>query len=105
MSTLFKIRGCLHVIVLNNLNKTVVFEDSINPSQETNCYFRPPTKLREGNVFTGVCLSVGRGDPHVTITDDALDLTVQVPHPLSLPDIRLGTPLTSDLGPPASDIW
>ena len=44
-----------------------------------------------------VCL-LGGGDPHVTITDDALDLTVQVPHPLSPPDIRLGTPLTSDVG-------
>ena len=65
---------------------TVVFEDSINSSLETNCYYRLPTKLREGNVFTGVCLSVGQGDPHVTITDDALDLT-----PLA--------PLISDLGP------
>ena len=40
-------------------------------------------KLREGNVFTGICLSlslvgVGRGRSHATITHDALDLTVQV---------------------------
>ena len=24
-------------------------------------FYRPPTKLREGNVFTGVCLFTGRG--------------------------------------------
>ena len=78
---------------------TVVFEDSINPSLETNCYYRRPTKLREGNVFTGVCLSVGQGDPHMTITDDALDLT-----PLA-PWYQTWDPLTSYLGPPASDIW
>ena len=34
--------------------------------------YHPPTKLREGNVFTGVCLSVHRkGGPHVTITHAA----------------------------------
>ena len=26
-------------------------------------YYRPPTKLREGNVFTGTCLSTGGGYP------------------------------------------
>ena len=35
---------------------------------------RPPAKLREGNVFTGVCLFRGKGVPHVTITHCALDL-------------------------------
>ena len=35
-------------------------------------------KLWEGNVFIVVCLSVHRG-PYVTITHDALDLTVQSP--------------------------
>ena len=25
------------------------------------CYYRPPTKLREGNVFTGICLSTAGG--------------------------------------------
>ena len=37
--------------------------------------YRSPTKLPEGNVFKGVCLSVD-GDPNVTITHDALTLTV-----------------------------
>ena len=32
-------------------------------------------KLREGNVFSDVCLFMG--DPHMTITNDALDLAVQ----------------------------
>ena len=46
---------------------------------------------REGNIFTGVYLSVHKGGgPHVTITHDTLDLTVQpLPPP---PDIRHGTP-------------
>ena len=43
-------------------------------------HYRPQTKLREGNVFICVCLSFGsRGNSHVTITHDALDLTVQSP--------------------------
>ena len=33
----------------------------------TFCY-SPPTKLRKGNVFSHVCLSVYKGDPHVTPT-------------------------------------
>ena len=37
----------------------------------------PPTKLQEGNVFIRVCLYIGKGGPHVTITHGALDLTVQ----------------------------
>ena len=41
----------------------------------------PPTKLREGNVFSRVCLSVHVGDSHVTITHDALDLTTQTWNP------------------------
>ena len=54
----------------------------------------PPTKLWEGNVFTCVCLSVHRG-PHLTITHDALGLTVQGPPP-ALP------PPNIDMGPPQS---
>ena len=56
-------------------------------------FCHPSMKLRDGNVFTGVCLSIHgeRGGSHVTITHDALDLTVQG---LSL--------LTSDLGPTPS---
>ena len=60
--------------------------------------YHPPTKLREGNVLSRACLSTGRlrlelgsavcvcpsepapgGDPHVTITHDALNLTIEPP--------------------------
>ena len=45
-------------------------------------YYRPPMKLREGNVFSHVCLSTGgEGGSHVTTTDDALDLTIQASLP------------------------
>ena len=54
---------------------------------QTMYFYRPPPKLREGNVFSRVCLSVchslHRGS-HVTITLDALDLTIQWPHGTSL---------------------
>ena len=42
-----------------------------------HAYYRPPMKLREGNVFSHVCQSTGGGGSHVTIIHDALDLTVQ----------------------------
>ena len=35
------------------------------------------SRMREGNVFSRVCLSTG--DPYVTITADALDLIVKEP--------------------------
>ena len=42
--------------------------------------YRQPTKLREGNVFSRVCHSVNRGGgPHVSITHDALNLTIRNP--------------------------
>ena len=48
--------------------------------------YRPPTKLPQGNVFYCLCLSVQRERvPHVTITHDALDLTVQIPIPAPAP--------------------
>ena len=53
------------------------------------CYYRPPTKLWEGNVFTRVCLSVHRGFP-CDHYHDSLDLTVQGPQP--------SPPTTSDMG-------
>ena len=40
-------------------------------------YYRP-AKLQESNVFTHVCLFTAWG-PYVTITNDALYLTVQAP--------------------------
>ena len=44
-------------------------------------YYRPPTEFREGNVFSCVCLSfcLSTMGPNVTITYDALYLTVQAP--------------------------
>ena len=42
-------------------------------------FYHPPTKLRGVNVFTDVCLSFCSGGSHVTITHDALDLTVHPP--------------------------
>ena len=34
-------------------------EDATNKMNSINhCYYRPPTKLQEGNVFSHVCLSV-----------------------------------------------
>ena len=43
-------------------------------------FYRRPTKLREGNAFSNVCLFTGRRGLHVTITHDTLDLTVQGHH-------------------------
>ena len=43
---------------------------------EKLCY-RLPTNLQEGNIFTRICLSVQKRTPHVTITHDVLDLSVQ----------------------------
>ena len=52
-------------------------------------YYRPPMKLRQGNVFIHVCPSVNPHEsPHVTITCDALDPIIQDLAPL---DIRPGT--------------
>ena len=54
----------------------------------------PPTKLREGNVYTRVCLFTGGGGPYVIITHDALVLTVHALHagvPSCPLDIRHGT--------------
>ena len=51
-------------------------------------FYHPPPKIREGNVFTHVCLSVHTEGPHVTISHYALDLTVQGPLP---------APWTSDM--------
>ena len=48
-------------------------------------YYRSPKKLQEGNVFSHVCLFVipSTGWSQVTITHDALDLTVHGPTPAS----------------------
>ena len=46
-------------------------------------FYLPPTKLQDGNLFSLVCPSFcpGAGESHVTITHDALDLTIQGPPP------------------------
>ena len=81
---------------------------------ENVCY-STPTNLQEGNVFSRVCLLFCPQErAHMTITHDALDLTVQPPPPdWPSPDFRPGThralaqpSLDIRLGiPPANDIW
>ena len=74
------------------LSASVLVLFYVNEPRDENHYC-PTTMLREGNVFTGVCVSVcPHGGPRVTITHDALDLTVQAlscrhgtPHPYPLP--------------------
>ena len=77
-------------------------------------FYCPPTKLRKGNVFSRVCLSVclSPGGPHVTIIHYALDFTIQNPplyrNPspaLALPHPHAGTTSPGfSLNSPASDI-
>ena len=63
--------------------------------------YRQLIELRKGNVsVVSVCHSVPTGGPHVTITHDALDLTV---FPLPPPD--LGPSQSQSQPDPASDIW
>ena len=103
----------------------MLFTNTYN-QQVTNCY-RSPTKWREGNVFIRVCPSFCPqriGESHMTMTHDALDLTVQgpepptPPHPTAdmgiqgLPGSGPGSPRKWDLRlprpwswSPASDIW
>ena len=51
------------------------------------------TKLQEGNIFSLVCYYVQKGGASPwTITDDALDLIVQVPLALIYPDVKHGPP-------------
>ena len=72
-------------------------------------HYRSLTKLREGNVFSHVFLSVclSTEGSNVTITHDELDLTAQVPFlykdlaPLSFVQGPRPNPSLS----PASDIW
>ena len=68
--------------------------------------YRPPTKLREGNVFSRVCLSTRKGS-HMIIIHDTLDLIVhpQPPNPgPSLLPLWIWDP-TGHRDPLASDIW
>ena len=61
-------------------------------------YYRPRTKLLEGNVFTRVCLFTGEGGHHVAITHDALDVSVQA--------LQVQAALwTSDVGSLAPCLW
>ena len=87
------------------------------PIPQTCSNLLPPTnKVVRRNVFSRVCLSfcpTGGGGFHVTITHDALDLTVQAPAtplPWPLPPlwtwdlIRKGPPHLPQPCPPVSDI-
>ena len=68
---------------------------------QTPIYYRPPTKLRESNAFSHVCLftRVGGGDSHVTINHDALNPTVQ-----DSPPPGHGTPLYKQTPLPTWDL-
>ena len=74
----------LHLVMLHRLIYRLVFLLFWFPCvwevswREAACYYRPPMKLREGNVLSRVSLSV-HGGPHVTLTHDALNLTIQGP--------------------------
>ena len=70
---------------------------------ETRLCYRPHTKLGEGNVFTGICLFIGRGwgGIHVTTTHDALGLTGTYPLLVTSGSHHWGHKYI----PPASDTW
>ena len=61
--------------------------------------------MQEGNAFSHVCLSVilSGGCPHVTITHDALDLTIQG-NPRPWPPIDMGSHYTGT-PPPLPRKW
>ena len=67
--------AAVHMVICNNN----VQQRCRNGMGSIPIHYRPPTKLREGNVFSGVCLlvilSTGKSPP-VTITHNGLDLTV-----------------------------
>ena len=44
--------------ILNKLLRTYIYDYAIRKKYEVN-FYRPPTKLREGSVFTRVCLFKG----------------------------------------------
>ena len=61
--------------------------------------YRPPKKFREGNDFTRVCLFTG-GGPYVTISHDALELTVQGPLLVTSGGLRWRPVQTCSFGDP-----
>ena len=73
------IRGAadLHrsTVTLTLVPTTQPFKGSFTPNKREYemPYYRPPTKLREGNVFSRECLSVQKGwGPHVTTLCDVI---------------------------------
>ena len=66
-------------VVRTSSAQTYELDAIIRRLRELGLFYRRPTKLREGHVFTRVCLSVslftGWG-AHVTITHDTLDLNI-----------------------------
>ena len=69
--------GQLHFDYSLQLSLVIVSINLFNHQDRVLDIYRAPTKSREGNVFSCVCLFWGVS--HVTITYGALDLTVQGP--------------------------
>ena len=59
------------------LNDFFGTQKTVRSSSPRLIFCRPPTKLRIGNVFSRVCMSVCSQGSHVTITHDTLDVTIQ----------------------------
>ena len=72
---------------LHKLNTTYMYDVSsvlkVEQAKTQSNYYRPPTKLREGNVFSRVC----SGRSLVIVTHDALDITIQGAPPPPPPDM------------------
>ena len=79
---------------------TKIHSDRIPENYARKPYYHPPTKLWEGNVIQ-VCLSVSLSTEghHMTITHDALDLTVQaLSVPLDIRPVHMGPPAVTTGG-------
>ena len=80
MAKIFYVVSSVVKVVNNVVNNVVNVSNNVMCKKKDDYCYRPPTMLRKGNVFSRMCLvcSWGRGS-HVTITHDALELTVQGP--------------------------
>ena len=71
--------GGMHGREARMAGETATEVGSTHPTGMHSCYcYHPPMELQEGNLFSCVCMSFCLPSvvPHVTITQDALDLTV-----------------------------
>ena len=48
---------------VDNIASQIVADKRRKHNKTAGIFYRPPTKLREGNVFTRVCLFTGEGGP------------------------------------------